>query len=452
MNIYWFQNDLRTYDMPLLSKALDNGPVIGIYTFDPSLFVYNTYGFVKKDMFYLNHVYDALIELKQELEIQGIPLYIFKASIKETLIQLKAHIPINHVYAAYQLGYEEEKSYESVKSLGMTLIQESFHSLYSLNDLPFDIDNLPDIFTVFRKKIEERHYIPPNSIHLKKQVWIDPLQIPFESKSSLGITHVHSFVKSGMNQALEHLEQYFKHKYASTYKLTRNDMEIFESSTKFSPHLAIGTLSPQMIMRKLLQYESEVDKNESTYWIYFELLWRDFFYFTHLKFKHKVFSKDGLFGFQGSKHNQAFIDAWMKGETGFPLVDANMRLLNKTGYMSNRGRQNVCSFFALVIRQDWRIGAAYFESKLIDYDVSSNTLNWLYLSGLGNDPRENRMFNMIKQGEQYDPNRAFVKKMLPELEDLPNHLIYRVHTFSDKERETYHLTYRKPILFVKGYV
>jgi deoxyribodipyrimidine photo-lyase len=141
----------------------------------------------------------------------------------------------------------------------------------------------------------------------------------------------------------------------------------------------------------------------------------------------------------------------MKGETGFPLVDANMRLLNKTGYMSNRGRQNVCSFFALVIRQDWRIGAAYFESKLIDFDVSSNTLNWLYLSGLGNDPRENRMFNLIKQGEQYDVSRYFVKSMIKELKDVPNDIIYRVHTLSNEQRMLYQCqSYPKPIVLMKG--
>jgi deoxyribodipyrimidine photo-lyase len=128
-----------------------------------------------------------------------------------------------------------------------------------------------------------------------------------------------------------------------------------------------------------------------------------------------------------------------------------MRLLNQTGYMSNRGRQNVCSFFALVLRQDWRIGAAYFESKLIDFDVSSNTLNWLYLSGLGNDPRENRMFNLIKQGEQYDVSRHFVKSMIKELKDVPNDLVYRVHTLSNEQRILHQCqSYPKPIVLMKG--
>jgi deoxyribodipyrimidine photo-lyase len=452
MNIYWFQNDLRTFDMPILSKALERGTVIGIYIFDPSFFKLNTFGIVKKDQFYLNHVYDALVELKFELEKLNIPLYIFKSTIAEAIHTLKQHVVIDAIYAEYLLGYEEEKSYHFIQKLGISLIQQNIHSLYTVEDIPYNIKHLPDIFTVFRKKIEEKPYIAKKDNHLNPQRPTQDIDIPFLSKETLGIHPIYTYMSSGMNQALKHIHNYFEKGHASTYKLTRNDMYVFESSTKFSPHLAIGTLSPEMIMRHLLKYELEVEKNESTYWIYFELLWRDFFYFTHLKFKHQVFLKDGLYGSKKSIHNEVWIQAWMKGETGFPLIDANMRFLNQTGYMSNRGRQNVASFFVLVLNQDWRIGASYFESKLIDYDVSSNTLNWLYLSGLGNDPRENRMFNMIKQGEQYDPNRTFVKKMLPELEDVPNHLIYRVHTFTDKERETYHLTYQKPIMHVKGYV
>ena len=452
MVIYWFQNDLRTYDMPLLSKALEKGSVIGIYTFDSSFFELNAYGFVKKDMFYLNHVYDALMELKCELAKLNIPLYIFKSSIKDALTEIKLHTRIDCLFAAHQLGYEEEKSYQSIQALEIPLIQENIHSLYKVEELPHALEHLTDVFTVFRKKIEEKTYVVTKEIYVNSQLPIKELQIPFLSKEALGIKPVKTYVSSGMNQALKHMDHYFEKGYASTYKLTRNDMYVFESSTKFSPHLAIGTLSPQRIMRQLLKYELEVEKNESTYWIYFELLWRDFFYFTHLKFKHRVFSKDGLYGFKKSFHNEAWIQAWMKGETGFPLIDANMRFLNETGYMSNRGRQNVASFFVLVLNQDWRIGASYFESKLIDYDVSSNTLNWLYLSGLGNDPRDNRMFNMIKQGEQYDQDRSFVRKMLKELNDLPNHLIYRVHTLSDEQRKLHNATYQKPIVKMKGFM
>ena len=89
-----------------------------------------------------------------------------------------------------------------------------------------------------------------------------------------------------------------------------------------------------------------------------------------------------------------------------------MRQLAVTGYMSNRGRQLVASCFVNELRQDWRYGAAWFESQLLDYDVASNWGNWLYLAGVGTDPRENRQFNLQKQTEIYDPNGEFCAKWL----------------------------------------
>ena len=97
---------------------------------------------------------------------------------------------------------------------------------------------------------------------------------------------------------------------------------------------------------------------------------------------------------------------WISGQTKEPFVNANMLELKKTGWMSNRGRQNAASYFAKELFMDWRIGAAYFESLLIDYDVHSNYGNWMYIAGVGNDPR-NRKFNIRSQADRYDENGKF---------------------------------------------
>ncbi|WP_273567781.1 FAD-binding domain-containing protein [Maribacter halichondriae] len=104
---------------------------------------------------------------------------------------------------------------------------------------------------------------------------------------------------------------------------------------------------------------------------------------------------------------------WIEGTTKEPFVNANMKEIAKTGWMSNRGRQNVASFWAKELEQDWRIGAAYFESLLIDYDVHSNWGNWMYQSGVGNDPRD-RNFNIKRQAEMYDANGKFQNLWLQE--------------------------------------
>ena len=113
--------------------------------------------------------------------------------------------------------------------------------------------------------------------------------------------------------------------------------------------------------------------------------------------------------------DERLFNIWAEGKTGIPFIDANMRELNTTGFMSNRGRQNVASFWSKEWLQDWRRGAAYFESMLIDYDVHSNYGNWIYNSGVGNDPRD-RKFNIKRQAEMYDANGKFQKTWLtPEL-------------------------------------
>ena len=106
------------------------------------------------------------------------------------------------------------------------------------------------------------------------------------------------------------------------------------------------------------------------------------------------------------------LEKWIEGRTGEPFVDANMIELKLTGFISNRGRQNVASYLCNDLKIDWRFGAAYFEQQLIDYDVCNNWGNWAYLAGIGNDPRPNRYFDIIKQAQIYDADGNFQKLWL----------------------------------------
>ena len=159
-----------------------------------------------------------------------------------------------------------------------------------------------------------------------------------------------------------------------------------------------------------------IESNKSTYWLYFELLWRDYFKFYSMKFGNSIFK---LSGPKKKKltwiNNKALFEKWKDGETGYPFIDANMIELKKTGFMSNRGRQVVASFLIKDLHIDWRWGAMYFESLLVDYDVSSNYGNWTYSAGIGADPRENRYFNVYKQGNRYDKDCKFILNWIPNL-------------------------------------
>jgi deoxyribodipyrimidine photo-lyase len=213
--------------------------------------------------------------------------------------------------------------------------------------------------------------------------------------------------KGGETEALHRMNHYFfDTKSISKYKETRNGMIGADYSSKFSAWLALGCLSPREIFYELKKYETQYEANESTYWLVFELLWRDYFRFMMKKYHTKFFQQNGIQNkaIEINKHNSMQLQNWINGKTGVDFVDANMVELKLTGFMSNRGRQNVASYLCNDLKLDWRYGAAYFEQQLIDYDVCSNWGNWAYLAGVGNDPRDNRYFNIEKQAQYYDKN------------------------------------------------
>jgi deoxyribodipyrimidine photo-lyase len=168
----------------------------------------------------------------------------------------------------------------------------------------------------------------------------------------------------------------------------------------------------------------------------FEVLWRDFFRLTAKKHGEKIFQKGGPKGEVNPNwiENEKIFDLWANGETGVPFIDANMKELNLTGFMSNRGRQNVASFLINDLRINWQMGAEYFESVLIDYDPASNYGNWNYIAGVGSDPREDRYFNILSQAKNYDPNGDYVKLWLPKLQNISADKIHRPDKLSFAEQ------------------
>ncbi len=178
-------------------------------------------------------------------------------------------------------------------------------------------------------------------------------------------------------------------------------------SSKWSPWLATGSLSPRQAIAQLRQFEATHGVSDGSYWLWFELLWRDYFRFLHLQHGHTLYRARGLGPAQATPHDDQRFAAWCAGQTGQPLVDAAMCELATTGYLSNRLRQVVASYLIHDLGCDWRAGAAWFEAQLLDYDVYSNQGNWLYIAGRGTDPRGGRRFDPVKQAATYDPDGAY---------------------------------------------
>ena len=196
-----------------------------------------------------------------------------------------------------------------------------------------------------------------------------------------------------------------------------------------------------MIHHELKRYEAKEGANDSTYWIFFELLWRDYFRLMAKKYGNLIFFKGGIKENPDPMltNNKKAFRRWAEGRTGVPFIDANMRELNATGFMSNRGRLNVASFLVKDLKVNWQMGAEYFESLLLDYDVASNWGNWNHVAGVGSDPREDRYINILSQARRYDPKGNFVKYWIPELADLPSDKVHQPDILTGKEQENWQL-------------
>ena len=219
--------------------------------------------------------------------------------------------------------------------------------------------------------------------------------------------HATADFAGGERAALAHLAQYLARKLPHSYKQTRNGLTGVDYSSKLSPWLATGALSARQVMAQLRQFEAEHGESDGSYWLWFELLWRDYFRLLHLQQGAALYRARGLSDQPLAPHNAQGFDRWRQGRTGEPLVDAAMRELAATGYLSNRLRQVVASYLVYDLHGDWRAGAAWFEHCLLDCDVYSNQGNWLYVAGRGTDPRGGRRFNPQKQTQDHDADGSY---------------------------------------------
>lgn len=420
-SIVWFKTDLRLHDNETLIKAIaQSDEIIPVYCFDDADFVITEFGFKKVGNFRAQFLLESLIDLDKNLRAIGSGLLIVKGKSEVEIPKIVQQYKATKVFSKKEVSYEENQTEVKVREelfkLKCELKTFSTSTLYHAEDLPFSIKDIPDVFTNFRKKTEKDAFIRTSFDEPKelKSPEIEPLKLPTLEELGLNFEPIDSRAvlqfKGGETEAIARLNHYFfDTKCIAEYKETRNGLVGADFSSKFSAWLALGCISPRFIYDELKKYETQFGANDSTYWLVFELLWRDYFRFMMKKYNAKFFQQAGIQnkGISVNKHNTHQLQEWINGETGVDFVDANMIELKLTGFMSNRGRQNVASYLCNDLKLDWRYGAAYFEEQLIDYDVCSNWGNWAYLAGVGNDPRGNRYFNIEKQSSDYDKNKVY---------------------------------------------
>ena len=421
--LVWFKTDLRIEDNETLLKAIaQSEKIIPVYCFDEAHFETTPYGFKKTGPFRAQFLLESLQDLDSKLRTLGSGLRIVMGKPEVEIPKLVQEYKVQKVFAKREVAFEEIQTEKRVRNelfkLRCELETISTSTLYHAEDLPFSIKNIPDVFTNFRKKTEQdaiirKPFEKPRQINSPE---LPILELPTLKELGLKKIKIDSraaiLFKGGETEAIKRLNHYFyETKCLSNYKETRNGMVGADYSSKFSAWLAMGCISPRFIYAEIKKYEKEFGANDSTYWLLFELLWRDFFRFMFKKHQTKFFLYSGIKTdkVNSKSLNKKLFSQWINGKTASDFINANMLELKLTGYMSNRGRQNVASFFCNELNMDWRLGAAYFEEQLIDYDVCSNWGNWAYLAGVGNDPRGHRYFNIEKQAADYDKKREFRK-------------------------------------------
>lgn len=462
--LLWYRTDLRIHDHEALHRALlSHSLPIPYYCVDPRHFGSTSFGFPKTGSFRAQFLLESITDLRHSLRQRGSDL-IVESGLPEVMIpKIVQELHIETITWSVATTAEELAVENAVKQALLPFhrkIQTYWDTtLLHPEDLSFTLDSTPELFTHFRKRIQRDGMVRP--------CWPTPSQLPslvdrvggeLPTLEDWGLPipqpdsrRVLPFC-GGETTGLQRLDDYiWRGDRLRSYKETRNNMLNPDDSTKFSPWLSYGCLSPRYIAAEVTTYEQERVKNDSTYWLIFELWWRDYFRFMSVKHGNNLFKLGGLQQLRLPwKQDWQRFEQWCQGYTGFPLVDAAMRELRVTGWISNRGRQNVASFLTKNLGIDWRMGAEWFESLLIDYDVCSNWGNWNYTAGVGNDGRGFRWFNSTKQSKDYDPQGDYLRYWLPELASLPAAYIHEPSKLTQEQQLRYGvrigLHYPKPIV------
>lgn len=404
INIFWFRRDLRLNDNHGLYKALvEAGNVQPIFIFDTDILDKLD---DRKDR-RVQFIHDLLIALNKELSKNQSALWVFHGIPVNVFGQLVEQYRIGTVFTNRDFepyGMERDKAVtELLQECGVPLISFKDHVIFERDEVMKDDGTPYTVYTPYSRKWKAR--LDQNPI------------VQFPSEKHLGGLHVAegSAVPSMKEIGFEQMDVEVPSKVLSIQMLSDyardRDRPSVHGTSRISVHLRFGTVSIREMV-KLGMAHSEKWLNE--------LIWREFYMMILYQFPHvvnKAFKpKYDLIEWRDDEEG---FQAWCEGRTGFPIVDAGMRELNETGFMHNRVRMITASFLCKDLLVDWRWGEAYFASKLLDFELSSNNGGWQWASGSGCDAAPYfRVFNPELQTRKFDPHLAYIHKWVPEIQEL----------------------------------
>ena len=429
--LYWFGTDLRLDDHPGLRRALAGTTrLLPVYCHDPRDAAMTPWGFARVGGHRQRFLAATLADLRVRLEQRGSTLVEVDGRPRDVLPVLARSVQATEVVCEAVEQAESLAEVDALRGAGIAVAAVWHSTLFDPQRLPFPLHDMPRHFTPFRQAIEQSAARAEAPLPMP-EVLPPPPPVPPALSGSAGTAtpqpwpgdarssfpyHLPTHA-GGETAALAHLARYFSGPLATAYRTTRNRLSGTDNSTKFSPWLAHGALSPRRVLAQLRRFEAERGASDGSYAIWFELLWRDFFRLLVLRERQRSRAAapaavappaplphaEGA----GSAATRDAFERWRSGSTGVPLVDAGMRELAATGFLSNRLRQLAASYLIHDLGADPMAGAAWFASQLIDFDPYSNDGNWRYIAGTGADPRGGRRFNVEKQTRDHDPDGQF---------------------------------------------
>lgn len=432
-SLVWLRNDLRVYDNQALFEACQAGlPVVALFVATPDSWLQHFMAPMKQDF-----IRRRVQQLQTELAALNIPLLAIEGShysalpeLMQQLIDAGAEALYGHTEYELRERMRDRKVSATFANAGKACYWFDRKAVMQPGSILSKTGGIYQIFTPFKKtwltglrEAGVRCFPKPKMMpDIKLQLPELPLMKQGDG-SSLAYT-------VDELQVLEQMRQFCRDKVA--FYQAERDFPALDGTSSLSAYLAIGVISAQQCISRLqLEAANDWDREKSgaAVWLS-ELVWRDFYHHILMAFpeliKHKAFQKDtdGIVW----PNNPALFQAWCDGKTGYPIVDAAMRQLNQTGWMHNRLRMIVASFLVKDLHIDWRWGEQYFMSKLIDGDFAANNGGWQWAASTGTDAAPYfRIFNPVTQSERFDPDGVFIKRMLPELAEVPKKQIHWPH-------------------------
>lgn len=399
INIFWFRRDLRLDDNTGLNASLNSGlPVLPLFIFDT-----NITDELPADDARIGFIHETLSSINKELKKKGSSLYIVRGDPAVVWKKLISDFDIGAVfinkdYEPYSI--ERDNAIDKIlKSKQIPLYRFKDQVIFEEGEIR-KTDNKPyTVFTPYRNKWLQKFSETGYAGSEKNSFLTDNFHksvSPFPSLEEIGFRSSTIKVKP---YNLSVIPEYHKYR----------DLPAPDKTSYLSPHLRFGTVSIRSVVSSAI--------NENIAFLN-ELIWREFFMQILFSFPHVVTGnfRPAYDDIQWLNNEKNF-ERWCNGETGYPMVDAGMRQLNKTGYMHNRVRMITAGFLCKHLLTDWRWGEAYFAEKLLDYELSSNNGNWQWAGGTGCDAAPYfRVFNPETQQKKFDPENEYVRRWVTDFE------------------------------------